>query len=94
MTEYISKDDLSILQPASTLAEVSAGARLYHELHSIARACNLAANTGESSVLWDKPISDENRQKLEDNGYKLTQDDTSMYPSRTYTISWSQSNGK
>lgn len=88
MAEYISVEELSTLQPAASLKEVASGAALYHELHSIARACNQAANTGQLSVSWDKSIHPDNLAKLKAQGYLIDKCTASIYPDSTYIISW------
>lgn len=88
MSIFISSEDLSTLFDASKLSDVSDKAEIEHEIESIARSCNLAANAGQKSIIWDKPISNEALSRLEQSNYKVKSDPNSAIPDSIYTISW------
>jgi hypothetical protein len=68
----IPRDQLTELQPAADVKNVAENASEIHETQSIAYAINTAANTGATSVIYDKEISDNVQSTLELNGYVLT----------------------
>ncbi len=84
----IQSKDMTTLYAADTLVDVADCAELAHEQMSIAHALNNAANTGEYSTEWNKPISKEMMQILESYGYLVeTRTDTSITDSM-YIIKW------
>ena len=85
---FISNEDLNTLFDASKLSDVSDKAELEHEIESIARSCNLAANAGQKSTIWDKPISNEALSRLKQSNYTVKPDSNSAIPDSIYTISW------
>lgn len=87
-SKFIVQAELNVLKPATELAAVAANAVYNHELASIARECNLAANTGAVSVAWNKPISENAKKVLSDNGYRVQSVEFSAAKDSMYTISW------
>lgn len=88
MSIFIPNSEISTLYDASKLSEVSDKADFEHEIESIARACNLAANAGQKSIVWDKPISATAIDKLKDKNYKVDVDLNAAKSNSIYTISW------
>lgn len=88
MAKLIDKSDISTLHTAEELRDVASSAESIHEIESIARACNLSANTGETSTTWDKSISQSAMLKLKSNGYTVTANPNSAKAESMYTISW------
>lgn len=65
----IAKENLSTLLPASEVIQHAKSAVFEHELGAVARAINTNANTGETATVWNGPLSDEVKEKLEANNY-------------------------
>lgn len=77
-------EEISELKPASDVKDVADTALDLIEEGQVARAINLAANTGEHSVVWEHPLSDTLRKKLNEKGYTIKvlshiADPTKMY---------------
>ena len=85
---FISNEDLNTLFDASKLSDLSDKAELEHEIESIARSCNLAANAGQKSIIWDKPISNSTLSRLKQCNYSVESDPNSAIPNSIYIISW------
>lgn len=88
MADLIRGEDLNKLHEASELCEVADTAAETHELESIARLCNLAANTGEHWAIWDKPLSDTAKSKLQDLRYEIKSAPNAAVPDSIWYISW------
>jgi len=81
--ELIPSDEMTTLKPASEVKTIADEAEEILEQQSVAYLINEAANTGSHMVVWSKSISDELKQVLEGQGYKVIKSNT--YPNR-YTI--------
>lgn len=89
MTDLIAQAELTNLLPASRLAEVSATAEQVHELAAIACNCNSAANAGQTSTVWNKPISEYAMNELRINGY-IVEPQRSASPGNVWVIRWAR----
>ena len=68
----IKPEDMATLQSASDVKAIAETAIAELEEMSVAHCINEAANTGEYSAVYSKPISDALRIKLEGQGYTLS----------------------
>lgn len=84
----IKPEDINNLHTAEELCEVADNAAKDHELSAVIRLCNLAANTGEHSAIWDKSLSKDTKAILEQKGYKVIQSKNSADPRYLWEISW------
>lgn len=86
----IAPSDLSTLQSAAAVKAVASNALADQLEGAVARAINIAANTGETSVDWNGALTDEIKQTLESQGYTVKQlCDAYMRPVlNMYTIEW------
>ena len=83
----IPMSDINILKSATDVRDVASSALATLEEEAVARIINLAANTGETSVIWENYLSADLKTKLLSNGYKLT--NQSLVGSNTiWEISW------
>lgn len=70
--KLIEHKQLATLLPASTVAAIADKAQLLHQEQEVAYLINSAANTGEKSVIWNKPMTDALKAILDGQGYKVT----------------------
>lgn len=82
----IPMSDLTTLISASAAKAVADSAVLEHEKQSAAALINNAANTGAHSAVWQHPMSDELRQILEGQGYKIITLNNIADPTKSYRI--------
>lgn len=68
----IKPEDMATLQSASDVKAIAETAVAELEEMSVAHCINEAANTGEYSAVYSKPISAALRTKLEGQGYTLS----------------------
>lgn len=80
-------DSLTQLQSATEVKNVAENASEIHETQEVAYAINTAANTGATSVIFNKAISDNVQSTLESKGYVLTQREMANRHA-SYIISW------
>lgn len=86
----IPQEELPVLKSASDVKSVSDGAELEAELMAIAKLINSSANTGQYTVLYNHPISEDALAELEGKGYKVEQRSARFTadPETQYVISW------
>jgi len=84
----IPQDELTTLKAASAVKTVAEGAVAELEEMSVAHLINTAANCGEYSAVYSKPISAALRTKLEGQGYTLTEPKPIAKPGDETIISW------
>ena len=65
-------NDISTLQSAATLKSTASTAEAELLEAGVAKGCNLAANTGQTSYTWIGDLTDVLKQKLTSNGYTVT----------------------
>ena len=87
MTSLIPMDELTELKAASEVKAVADEAVQIIEQQTMAAAINSAANTGQHSITWSKPISDALIAVLEGQGYRVTKNNRAADPSYSWTIS-------
>ncbi len=90
LTPPVDLKDMTNLIPASQASLIANSAVLYKELASIAALINQAANTGEKSVWYNCPISDQAKSILESDeyGYTVSSVKDSAKADSQYIISW------
>lgn len=86
----ITPDNMGTLLDAAAVKTVAEGAPLDAEKTAVAKAINMAANTGSFEILYNHAMSDDLIQYLEGQGYTVTQVPASKTadPEYQYTISW------
>lgn len=62
-------ENINTLIPAADLKDIAEAAPLKLEKDAVARAINLAANTGSLTVTWSSTLSDSVISDLEELGY-------------------------
>ena len=87
MTSLIPMDELTILKSANEVKAVADEAVQIIEQQTMAAAINSAANTGQHSITWSKPISDALKAVLEGQGYIVTKNNRAADPNYSWTIS-------
>lgn len=87
MTSLIPMDELTVLKSASEVKAVADEAVQIIEQQTMAAAINSAANTGQHSITWSKPISDALKAVLEGQGYTVTKNNRAADPNYSWTIS-------
>lgn len=85
---YTTPEELNTLHKASEVKSVSESAVAIHEKNSVARLINLAANTGESTAIWEHPLSDSLESELKSNGYTVTKLHKVAKEGSLWQISW------
>lgn len=82
--------DISVLKPAAELKTISANADYIHEVAAIARLCNLGANAGQKSAVWEHPMREDIRKMLTGDPYyyKVNPVQHTAQPNTLWTISW------
>lgn len=88
LTPPVELQDMAKLIPASQAKEIADSAELYHELATLAHLINQAANTGEKQVWVNTPISDDAKEELEAQQYKIESVKYSAKKDSQYIISW------
>jgi len=86
MAELIPISEMTELKSAAQAKAVADEALKIHEKQQIAAAINSAANSGEHSIIYQHPISDEVKAILEGQGYKVTRKPHSANPDFLYKI--------
>lgn len=71
LTPSISLTDMTKLVTADQAYKVAKSAATYHELQCIAALINNAANTGETQVVYNRPLSKYVLDMLKSNNYKV-----------------------
>ena len=84
----IKPEDMTTLQAASSVKTVADTAVAELEEMSVAHLINNAANTGEYSAVYGRPISDTLRTKLEGQGYTLSEPKPIAKSGDETIISW------
>lgn len=84
----IAPEDMTTLQSASSVKSVADNAVAELEEMSVAHLINNAANTGEYSAVYGRPISDALRTKLEGQGYTLSEPKPIAKSGDETIISW------
>lgn len=84
----IPQNELTTLKAASAVKTVAAGAVAELEEMSVAHLINTAANCGEYSAVYNKPISAALRTKLAGQGYTLSEPAPIAKPGDETIISW------
>lgn len=64
-------ENINMLIPAADLKDIAEAAPLKLEKDAVARAINLAANTGSLTVTWSSTLSDSVISDLEELGYLI-----------------------
>ena len=80
MTGLIPIDEMTTLKSASEVKAVADEAISIHEQQSVAALINQAANSGQHSVIWNRPMTDELKKVLEGQGYKITKNNHAADP--------------
>lgn len=86
MAGLIPIEDITTLIPASDAKAVADGAADTIEEQTVAAAINTAANAGQHSITWSKPISNTLKSTLEDLGYRVISNVRAADPSCSWTI--------
>lgn len=81
-------DEIGIYHTAAEVRSVADEAETLQKLTSIAKAINTAANTGEYVTRVMGPLSQEIIDKLESDGYVVTEVSDGANPTDQYDISW------
>lgn len=84
----IAPEDMTTLITASEANTVALTAATDVEEMTVAHAINEAANCGETSVMYPRPISDTVLTKLKGNGYTITTPRPIAKPGDVIIISW------
>lgn len=84
----IPQDELTTLKAATAVKTVAESAVSELEEMSVAHLINSAANTGEYTAVYGKPISQALRTKLEGQGYVLSSPHPIAKPGDETIISW------
>lgn len=84
----IDPEDMTTLQTAAAVKTVAEGAVAELEEMSVAHLINSAANTGEYTAVYSKPISQVLRTKLEGQGYVLSSPSPIAKSGDETIISW------
>lgn len=84
----IKPEDMATLQPATDVKAIAETAVSELEEMSVAHCINEAANTGEYSAVYSKPISAALRTKLESQGYTLSSPAPLAKSGDVTNISW------
>lgn len=87
MVSLIPMDELTTLKSASEVKTVADSAVATIEQQTVAAAINSAANTGQHSITWSKPLSDTLKATLEGLGYTVTSNRRAADPDYSWTIS-------
>lgn len=85
----IPNENISELHNAMEVLDVANNAEIDIERSAVARAINIAANTGSTRIPWNKALSDEVKSELEDNGYKVIARNNLGPTVGQYFIDWS-----
>lgn len=80
------KDEINELHTASEARQVSEAANAKQNLDAVVRNINLAANTGETRILWISPIDDSTMTALVSAGYSI--EPSPCATGDRYVISW------
>lgn len=88
LTPPVELQDMAKLIPAPEAKSIAESAELYHELAALAHLINQAANTGEKQVWVNTPISDDAKEELEGQQYKVESVKGSAKKDSQYIISW------
>lgn len=90
MKDYLPNiENIDTLNPASTSATTAKTA--VHELDKLAAAhlINAAVDCGQTCIIWQRPMTDVLRQKLEGQGYTITPIEKHIArPGSMYLIEW------
>ena len=84
----IKPEDMTTLQTAAAVKTVAEGAVAELEEMQVAHCINEAANTGEYTAVYGRPISDSLRTKLEGKGYTLSDPAPIAKSGDVTVISW------
>lgn len=84
----IKPEDMTTLQTAAAVKTVAEGAVAELEEMQVAHCINEAANTGELTATYGRPISDALRTKLTGQGYTLSDPAPIAKPGDVTIISW------
>ena len=84
----IKPEDMATLQSAAAVKSVASAAVAELEEMQVAHCINEAANTGEYSAVYTRPISNTLRTKLEGQGYTLSSPSPIAKVGDEVTISW------
>ena len=84
----IAPEDMTTLFSASDSKSTASSAALDLERMQIAHCINEAANCGEYSATYARPISSEMLQELEDENYEVTSPAPIAKPGDVSIISW------
>lgn len=71
MASLIPIDEITTLKSASEVKAVADEALKIHEEQTVAALINQAANSGQHSVIWNRPMSEELEKTLKAQGYKI-----------------------
>lgn len=77
---------ISTLKSAADVKKVADSAVAIQEEMQVAAVINNAANTGEHSAIWQHPMSDALKTKLEGLGYTVKENTRAASPERQYII--------
>ena len=85
----IPKDEITQLKRASEVKSVAESAKDDFQLAAVAAAINNAANTGETSTIFEQKLTESVRSTLESRGYEIQYFGVAD-PTRMVKIDWSK----
>lgn len=89
MKDYLPNiEDINVLLDASEASTIAHDAALNLDKLAAAHLINSAADTGETRVVWQRPMSDELKQGLEAAGYVVDPVERIAKPGSMTLISW------
>ena len=86
----VDKDEMTTLRTAAESKATAETAEKDIQLKAIAYAINNAANCGQSNVIFQERIMDENIEELEGKGYTVRRDRLVSSTERSTLIDWSK----
>lgn len=86
MVGLIPYNELAELKLASDVKDISAGAKIAHQVSEVAYVINTAANTGEYRAYYNGELLPETIELLESNGYTIVANARSIHSQSV--ISW------
>lgn len=84
----IATANISTLQTVATVQAAAAGALAEQEEAAVARAINLAANTGETKVHWNHTLLKSTLTALDEAGYVVASDENAAVTPSVGAVSW------
>ena len=84
----ISNSDINILNTAQQSKQHSSKSLDQLDKEAVARTIDLAVNTGETRVVFQRPLTETIRFELESNGYVLSKFSNQVFEDYPIIISW------